>query len=160
MTSGITWLRTRQRALVKAALSLFAFAWLQAAIVPCTMAYAAEASGPAAQAAHAGAHTGHAAHAGHAGHEAPATEHAHCQYCPPAPDDDAGAGCDHESECAFPHDPQIDARALNPLYGSLPCTFMVSAPRLDTPSLLIAVSDTPWDVPRRPLAISYCRFIE
>lgn len=147
MTSGITWFRTRQRALVKAALSLFAFAWLQAAIVPCTMAYAADASAPVA-------------HAGHAGHDAPAPGHAHCQYCPPAQDDGASAGCDHENECVFPHDPQIDARALNPLYGSLPCAFMVSAPRLDTPSLLIVASDTPWDVPRRPLAISYCRLIE
>jgi len=37
---------------------------------------------------------------------------------------------------------------------------MVLTPRLDTPSLLVAASDAPPDVPRRPLAISYCRFIE
>ena len=160
MTSGIAWFRTRQRALVKAALSLFALAWLQAAILPCTMAYAAEASPPIVQHAHAGEHADHAAHAGHSGHEAPAPEQVHCQYCPPAQDAGAGAGCDHESRCAFPHDPQIDARALNPLYGSLPCTFIFPAPSLDTPSLLISASDAPWDVPRRPLAISYCRFIE
>jgi hypothetical protein len=153
MSSGINWFRTRQRALVKAALSLFAFAWLQAAIVPCTMLYAAEVSAPMVQ-QH--AHTGE--HAAHVGDVAP--EQVHCQYCPPARDDDSSAGCDHESRCAFPHDPQIDARALSPLYVSLPCTFIVPAPALDTTSVLIAAGDVPRDVPRLPLAISYCRFIE
>ena len=134
MTSGITWIRKRQRTLVKTALSLFAFAWLQTAIVPCAMAHAADVPAPAAQ-------------------------QEHCQYCPPA-QEGAGVPCDHGSMCAFPHDPQIDARALSPLYVSLPCTFIVPAPALDTPSVLIAAGDVPRDVPRLPLAISYCRFIE
>ena len=153
MSSGINWVRKRQGTLVKAALILFAFAWLQVAILPCTMAYAGQVSAHAHQGEHAG-------HSGHAGHDAPAPEQAHCQYCPPAQEGGDGSGCDHEAGCAFPHSPQIDARALNPLYGSMPCTFMVLTPRLDTPSLLVAASDAPPDVPRRPLAISYCRFIE
>lgn len=160
MTSGITWIRKKQRELARAALALFALAWLQAAIVPCTMAYAVDVAGPAALQSHAGAHGDHhESHDGHAGDDAPGTQTAHCPYCPPA-QDRPGVDCDHDAECAFPHDPQIDARTLIAFYGPPPCQVLDVGSRVDAPALRIFASDAPADAARRPLAIRYCRFIE
>jgi hypothetical protein len=155
LTSGIAWIRRRQRALARAVLAVFALAWLQAAVVPCAMAFAAQAAAPVAQPVHEG---GHAGHAGHAGQESPAPP-AHCPYCPPTHGDSPEDGA-HEAGCAFPHDPRIDARSPSPTFGPPPCAAFGVVAGLVEPSFRIAVSDVPSDVPRRPLAISYCRFIE
>lgn len=160
MTSGITWIRNKQRALARSALALFALAWLQAAVVPCTMAYAVDEAAPAAQQSQAGAVDGHhEGHDGHAGHDSPQPQTAHCAYCPPT-QDGSGVDCDHEAECAFPHDPRIDARTLTAFFGPPPSQFLDLESRLDAHVLLISASDVPRDVPCRPLAIRYCRFIE
>jgi len=160
MISGIKWIRGRQRTLARVALALFALAWLQAAVVPCSMAFAVEPSTAAATQSHDGSHAAHASgHDGHAGHDPAAPQVSHCPYCPPAPDGQ-GADCDHESECAFPHDPQIDARTLTALFGPPPSQFLGLGSRLESPALRTSASDVQRDVPRRPLAISYCRFIE
>lgn len=157
MISGIKWIRSRQRALARAALALFALAWLQAAIVPCSMAFATDHSMSTALQLHDRAHDGHGlGHEGHASGEPPVP---HCPYCPPTQDGPV-ADCDHEADCAFPHDPRIDARTLTTLFGPPPCQFLDLGSRLDAGVLGIAASDVPRDVPRRPLAIRYCRFIE
>jgi hypothetical protein len=110
--------------------------------------------------AHDGVHAGHeSGDDGHAGHGPQESRAAHCPYCPPAPDG-AGADCDHGADCSFPHDPRIDARSLSAILGPPPGQFLDLGSRLDAPVLRIAASDVPRDVPRRPLAISYCRFIE
>lgn len=160
MTPAIPWIRKRQRALARAALALFTLAWLQAAVVPCTMAFATEHATPAVQLSHGGAHEGHAAgHAGHAGHESPAPQTGHCPYCPPAQDGSV-VDCDHEAECTFPHDPRMDARALTAIFGPPPSHYLELGSGLAPPVLRISASDSPSDVPRRSFAISYCRFIE
>ena len=160
MNSGIQWFRRRQRALARAALALFALAWLQAAVVPCAMAHDMDRTAPATPQLHHGGHAGHGSgHDGHAGHGAPEPGGSHCPYCPPSADA-AGADCDHASDCAFPHDPRIDARTLIASFGPPPSPFVELASRLDVPAPGIAAGDSSPDVPRRPLAISYCRFIE
>lgn len=160
MNSGIQWIRRRQRVVARAALALFALAWLQAAVVPCGMAYDMGHAAPVAPQLLDGAHDGHdPGHGGHAGHDTPGPQVSHCPYCPPAPAA-AGADCDHDSDCAFPHDPRIDARTPIAALGPPPSQFLDLGSRLDAPVLRISASDVPPDVPRRPLAISYCRFIE
>lgn len=158
--SGIHWFRRRQRTLARAALALFALAWLQAAAVPCAMAHDMGGSAPAVPQLHDGGHAGHGpGHDGHAGHGTPQSQGPHCPYCPPSADAD-GAACDHASNCAFPHDPRIDARTLNALLGPPPIPLVALEARLEVPALRSAAGDPARDVPRRPLAISFCRFIE
>lgn len=160
MISGIKWIRSRQRALARAALALFALAWLQAAVVPCNMAFAMDHATAAAPHSHDASHASDdSGHDGHSGHESNAAQGSHCPYCPPAPDGQV-ADCDHESECAFPHDPRIDARAPAAFFGPPPSQFLDLGSTLDAPVLRISASDVSRDVPRRPLAIRYCRFIE
>jgi hypothetical protein len=114
------------------------------------MAFAMSHTTPAMQHSHDGAH---------AGHESSAPQTAHCPYCPPA-EDGSGVDCAHEAECAFPHDPQIDARALTALFGPPPGQVLDLGSKLAAPVLRISASDAPGEVPRRPFAIRYCRFIE
>lgn len=160
MISGIQWIRSRQRAIARAVLALFALAWLQAAIVPCGMALAADRAPADALHSHGAAHADHEpGHDGHAGHGSQPSPVSHCPYCPPATDGLA-ADCDHAAECAFPHDPRIDARTLTAFFGPPPSQLLDLGSRLDAPVLRISASDAPREVPRRPLAISYCRFIE
>ena len=160
MNSGIQWFRRRQRTLARAALALFALAWLQAAVVPCAMAHDMDRTAPAAPQLHDGGHAGHGSgHDGHAGHGTPESPGSHCPYCPPSADAD-GADCDHASDCAFPHDPRIDARTLTACFGPPPSPFVELGSRLEVPALRSAAGDSSPAVPRRPLAISYCRFIE
>lgn len=156
MNCGINWLRARRRGLARAALALFALAWLQTAVVPCAMAYAVERESPVSEPSHP---CGHGGEAGHAGHDSPARPQAHCPYCPPA-HDDTGIDREHDAECAFPHDPTIDARMLSPPCGPPACLVQTVDFGRDAPALRIAAGDPPGDVPRRPLSVSYCRFIE
>lgn len=139
-------------------MTLFCATWLQAAVAPCVMAHAPVAA-PASAGAHAshGEH-GHADHDGHAGHDAPAQHHAAdpCLYCPP---DHHGSGTCDTRDCAYPHDPQVDARAAGALFAALPASFVVPAPAAP----LIAdraEPGTPAVVPKVRLSVSYCRFIE
>ena len=173
---GLRPIRRRQRSLTKGVLALFCVAWLQAAILPCTMAHPSDAA-PATTASetakqHEGhdGHAVHAAHEGHEGHGAPAgSDHAGsaagsgtiapahlCPYCPPG--DSFAADCDGHG-CAFPHDPQVDGRSVGAIFAALPVSFAAAAPGARVVALR-AGAVTPEIVPRVSLSVSYCRFIE
>lgn len=132
VTFGLHWVRQRQRALTRGVLALFVLAWLQAAALPCVMAHAGAASPPAA------AHD--------------------CVYCPPA--NDAPGDCTDHGSCAYPHEPQVDARAAA-------AVFLALAPSVAAPEMVYVVRESaPPDrglnepIPRVPIPVSYCRFIE
>jgi hypothetical protein len=112
-------------------LALFCLAWLQVAVVPCAMADVGTVSAPAA------------------GH--------HCPYCPPG--DSSPPASSHGSACAYPHAPQVDARQLA-LFVAIPVS--ISEPVLVAAGHELAASAAtlPEPVPRVPIALSYCRFLE
>jgi hypothetical protein len=160
VTSGLQWFRRRQRTLARAVLPLVALAWLQVAAVPCLAAH--QSAGLVAASPHeapdAPASHGHLAHEG--GYQpTSATSHPPCLYCPPDHAAHAAAGEDG-GRCAFPHDPQVDARvALLALAPPLAFTSFAFPPEpAQTGSHFAA--DRPEPVPRCPLTVSYCRFIE
>jgi len=155
---GLGCIRRRQRSLTRAVLALFFAAWLQAAIVPCVMAHADDS--PART--EAPAVLQHDSHAGH-DHAAMLAEQAAdgsshpCLYCPP---DVAGAdSCEGHGGCAYPHEPQVDARAAGAIFAAVPVSFVVPSPGA------LVVADraepaVPDFIPRVSFAVSYCRFIE
>jgi hypothetical protein len=167
---GLRPIRRRQRSLTKGVLALFCAAWLQAAILPCTMAHTSDAAPATTAAGAAQQHDGHDGHAGHEGHGAPAVsdhagsaadsgtiEPAHpCPYCPPG--DSLAADCDGHG-CAFPHDPQVDGRSVGAIFAAMPVSFAAAAPGARVVALH-AGAVTPEIVPRVSLSVSYCRFIE
>lgn len=132
MKFGLDWVRQRQRVLTKGVLALFCLAWLQVAAIPCVMA-SAGAAGPA-----------------QTSHE--------CPYCPPA--DAPTAGCDGHGACAYPHGPQVDARATAPLFLALPATLVLPSFDAVNGGVELPVGAMPEPVPRVPIPISFCRFIE
>jgi hypothetical protein len=136
---GLRWIRRRQHSLTRVVLALFCAAWLQAAIVPCVMAHADHQHGATAPEQHAGS----AAHP--------------CLYCPPA---QSGApSCEGHGGCAYPHDPQVDARAAGVLWVAVPASFVTPSPATLVHAIRAdaAVADV---VPTVSLSVSYCRFIE
>jgi hypothetical protein len=126
------WVRQRQRVLTRGVLALFCLAWLQVAAVPCVMA-SAGAAGPAQP-----------------GHE--------CPYCPP--DDTSPSDCGGHAACAYPHGPQVDARATTPLFLALPATLVLPPFDAAQGGVVVALAELPEPVPRVPIPISFCRFIE
>jgi hypothetical protein len=152
---GLQWFRRRQRSLARGVLALFCAAWLQAAVVPCVMAHAAAQATPPAP------HHDHASMTDHDHHDM-ATAHAAggdvtpCIYCPPS--DSEHGSCDGH-DCAFPHDPQVDARAGGVLASALPASFVLPAPVAGTVTRRCGPA-VPEAIPRVALSISYCRFIE
>jgi hypothetical protein len=151
-------LRRRERRLALGVLPLFCLVWLQLAAAPCAAFHDTP-----TQAHQHGASAGDAGAGGH-GHE-PAGDPAApqgsgdappCAWCPPQ---DGTDHCADGSRCAFPHEPQVDARVP-----------MVFLPAPDAPThpvtadapveLLRATEERPGPIPRRSLAIHYCRFIE
>ena len=163
--SGLQWIRRRQRKLARAVLPLVALAWLQVAAIPCVAAHEigrARGSVPARgrRSARLPTTTPPTTVTGHGGHEAAdASSHGPCLYCPP---DHAGHGTSGEEggRCAFPHDPQVDARVAS-LALAPPLAF-VSFAYLSEPAQTgtCLAADRPEPVPRRSLVVSYCRFIE
>jgi hypothetical protein len=129
---GLMWVRQRQRVLTRGVLVLFCLAWLQVAAIPCVMASAG------------------AADLAPAGHE--------CPYCPPA--DTSPAGCEGHGACAYPHEPQVDARAAAPLFLVLPATLVLPSFDAVNGGVVVTVAALPEPVPRVPITISLCRFIE
>ena len=138
---GLHWVRRHQRFLTRGMLALFCAAWLQAAIVPCVMA-----------------HGGHDHPAMAAGQEAGGTSHP-CPYCPPQDSDAGSTSCDGHGGCAYPHDPQVDARAAGTLFTALPVAFVAPSPGA---LVLSSCADpvVPATITRISLSVSYCRFIE
>lgn len=132
MDLALHWVRRRQHALARVVLAIFCLAWLQAAMVPCAMASAGPATMPG-------------------GGE-------HCAYCPP--EMNAASGVDHGGSCAYPHEPQVDARASAALFIAVPIA-----------SFAVVLDDPPRDlrgrpslvqdpVPRVPIQLSFCRYLE
>ncbi|MCJ7452102.1 MAG: hypothetical protein MUO39_06440, partial [Steroidobacteraceae bacterium] len=129
---ALHWVRRRQRALARGVLALFCLAWLQAAVVPCAMANAGSATMPG-------------------GGE-------HCVYCPPSAS--TASAADHGGTCTYPHEPQVDARASAALFMAIPVASF--AVMLDVaPRDILARSSIPQDpVPRVPIQLSFCRYLE
>jgi hypothetical protein len=175
LDSGVQWIRRRQHRLARAVLGLFFAAWLQAAVMPCVMASVPEdvralraAGSMDASAGTAGQdmHDGCGGSAAGAGEETvavtggdPADADVHCPYCPPGEQPSDHGSCDTRAACAYPHDPQVDARSAIASLPALPVAYL-------TPSLvpvLIARDagrDAPEVVPRVRLPVSFCRLIE
>jgi hypothetical protein len=143
VSSGLTWMRHRQRRLGRALLAAFGLVWLQLAAVPCFAAHDADPGQP-------GVHD-------------PQSD-AGCPYCPAKADlpgpSHCGDGGDNGGDCAFPHDPQVDVRGASslppPLAGgwSFPLLAAQAAVRVES------AGDRPESIPRRSLSVRYCRFIE
>lgn len=158
MDFGLAWFRRRQRALSRAVLTLFCAAWLQAAIVPCTMAHAEIAPQPDA----APAHQGHDAHGGHdhatmlAEQGGTGADHP-CLYCPPGGSGDDS--CEGHGGCAYPHDPQVDARGAGAIFSAVPVSFFAPSPGVER-VVQRAESSAADQVPRVRISLSYCRFLE
>ncbi len=150
---GLAWVRRRQRSLARGVLALFCAAWLQAAIVPCVMAHDGDV---AVQAAATDDHHQHAAHDGQANDDGVAGHP--CLYCPPDADHGSAGGCDGR-DCAYPHEPQVDARAVGVIFMALPVAFVLPAPAA-TIATDCSASSVPEAIPRVSLSVSYCRFIE
>jgi hypothetical protein len=157
---GLHWIRRRQRSLARGVLALVCAAWLQAAIVPCVMAHESAFAAPQAGIT---SHHQHDAHAGHhdgtmvAAQDAGATA-SPCLYCPPS--GSGSTSCDGHGGCAYPHDPQVDARAAGALFAALPAaTFVVHAP-LERAVAYRASPALLEDIPRVRLSVCYCRFLE
>jgi hypothetical protein len=139
-------------------LALFCAAWLQAAIVPCVMAHGEAAPQPD----EAPVHQGHDGHDGHdhaamlAQQDGGGASHP-CLYCPPGESD--GDSCDGHGGCAYPHDPTVDARGAGAIFAAMPASYFAPLPGV-TRVVQRAESNVPADVPRVPISVSYCRFIE
>lgn len=161
MHFGLEWIRRRQRTLARVALGLFCAAWLQAAIVPCVMAHGAAPASPS-EPLYTDVHQHHdGARAGH-DHDAPPVDHAAgashpCLYCPP--DAAASGDCGSHGGCAYPHDPQVDARAAGAILLAIPVASAPVAPAA-TPVSHRTNLAVPQAVPKVSLAVSYCRFLE
>jgi hypothetical protein len=73
---------------------------------------------------------------------------------------DVPGDCGDHGSCAFPHEPQVDARAAAAMFVALaPC---VTAPVILSASREAAAPDRTLNepIPRVPIPVSYCRFIE
>lgn len=169
-------IRRNERRLARGVLALFGLVWLQIAAVPCGAMHATPTAGHRHEApgVHGPARAGqgdetHATQASHGAgehshHAAPdspavdaATGDAPCPWCPPA-DDDAGCA-DDGSRCAFPHAPQVDARLPGLFLPPPEAPAYPARPELAT-CVLRSGDERPEPVPRYPLTIGYCRFIE
>ena len=160
MSPGLHWMRHRQRRLARALLPLFGLVWLQLAAIPCVGAHQAAAS-IAAEASVVDHAAGHHAAADSPAHlTADDATHAHCPYCPPSGGAAAAEHCDDGGQCAYPHEPGVDARfasmALLPTSAATPLAGLLDAPC----SLASMHADRQDPLPRRSLSVSYCRFIE
>jgi hypothetical protein len=113
-------------------LALFVLAWLQAAAMPCVMAHAGspDAAPP--------------------GHD--------CPYCPPA--EGAQHGCDDQGTCAYPHEPQVDARVAAGMFLALPVSFVMPFVDSAAPNLALPDAARTEPIPRVPISVSYCRYLE
>jgi hypothetical protein len=136
----------------------FIAAWLQAAIVPCVMAHALDARvEAAATAVHHHQPGGQDHQAAGAAHHGGGTDHP-CIYCPPDADHDSAGGCDGR-DCSYPHEPQVDARAVGVIFTALPVAFVLPAQAASN-ATDCSVAAAPEAIPRVSLSISYCRLLE
>jgi hypothetical protein len=132
---GLDWIRRRQRTLAKCVLALFCLVWLQAALLPCAMAFAADGMATAAE--------------------------EHCVYCPPGQDHAGHDDAAPTAHCLYPDGPQADTRPLAagfmvpPLAASVVFKIAVAA---DPPAAYESALAPA--VPRPPYAVTYCRYLK
>jgi len=132
---GIDWIRRRQRTLTQGVLALFCAVWLQAALVPCAMAFMPD-----------GAMAG--------GEE-------HCVYCPPERGQSADPAADTGVDCLYPDGPQVDTRPLLAFPAApLVAAVFVLAPMSRAPAGPVPRTVATVVLPRPALAVSYCRFLK
>jgi hypothetical protein len=132
---GLDWIRRRQRALAKGVLALFCLVWLQAALLPCAMAFSADGMA--------------------------ASPEEHCVYCPPGVDHTGHDEPAPTTHCLYPDTAQADSRPLTagfvlpPLAASFVFKIAVAAdPPAAYESALVPT------VPRPPYSITYCRYLK
>ena len=163
--SGLRWIRRRQRTVARAVLPLVALAWLQVAAIPCVAAHQSAGLVAAVTQESGDAHAGHdhAAHdpAVHDGAQdgAATSSHGSCIYCPPHHAGHEGVG-EAGGRCAFPHDPQVDARIAGLAIAPPVALSAFARPPEPAQAARRLSADRPEPVPRCPLTVSYCRFIE
>lgn len=80
----------------------------------------------------------------------------HCPYCPT---DAGGTPADHASGCAYPHEPQADARAAA-MFATVFAPTEVLAPAGVVPVLLSVDEPPAAEPPRLPVPLQYCRYLE
>jgi len=133
--SGLPLIRRQQRALAKWVLALFCLVWVQAALLPCAMAIVPDGMAGAPE--------------------------EHCAYCPPTVPADTHGESGVVPACAYPDQPQADARAgvAAPLALALPVVAYV----LDVDAGDVAPRPDDARLPGRTgpaLTVSYCRFLK
>jgi hypothetical protein len=126
------WVRRRQSALAKGVLALFCLAWLQTAVLPCAMADTGAATMPASG--------------------------QHCPYCPQ--DGSASPATNHLGACSYPHQPQVDARTAGGLFIAIPVSSLPPLPDGAGRDLHAPAVSLPDPIPRIPIPLSFCRFLE
>jgi len=93
-------------------------------------------------------------------HDGPtASTHGPCIYCPPHHAGHEGAD-EAGGRCAFPHDPQVDARVAALAIAPPVALTSFALPPEPAQTALRLTADRPEPVPRCPLTVSYCRFNE
>lgn len=80
----------------------------------------------------------------------------HCPYCPT---ETGGTPVDHASGCAYPHEPQADARAAT-MFATVLAPTEVLAPAGVVPVLLGVDEPPAAEPPRLPVPLQYCRYLE
>jgi hypothetical protein len=132
---GLHAIRRHQRTHAKWVLALFCLVWIQAALLPCAMAIVPDGMAGAAE--------------------------EHCGYCPPAAAADTHVAVGAAATCAYPDQPQADARAntAGPLLLAMPVAAYVLEP-VAAPRLPAFDSARPPDRTGPTLVVSYCRFLK
>ncbi|HET7204131.1 MAG TPA: hypothetical protein VFI92_12270 [Steroidobacteraceae bacterium] len=132
---GLHLIRRQQRTLAKWVMALFCLVWVQAALLPCAMAIAPNGMAGAAE--------------------------EHCAYCPPTDPADTHSATGATAACAYPDQPQADARAnaVTALVLALPVVAYLLAPGAGHPAASTDDARPP-DRAGPPIAISYCRFLK
>jgi hypothetical protein len=133
--SGLHAIRRHQRTHTKWVLALFCLVWIQAALLPCAMAIVPDGMARVAE--------------------------EHCGYCPPAAAEHTQVDADAAATCAYPDQPQADARAstASPLLMAMPLFAYVLEP-VAAQRLPVFDSSRPPDRSGPTLAVSYCRFLK
>lgn len=135
--SGLHLIRRQQRTLAKWVLALFCVVWLQAALLPCAMAVVPEGMSGAPE--------------------------EHCAYCPPTAPVHAHADATGAAPtCAYPDQPQADARANAgaPLLLALPVVAYVLDADASAYSAPLPDGTRSSDRTGPTIAVSYCRFLK
>jgi len=139
---SLHWFRRKQRAIARFALAAFCLTWLQVAALPCVMAM-------------------DPADGGQMPADMVMAPGEHCIYCPPESTGSDAPGTTRDL-CAFPHDPQVDSRIAfaSAVLAPPPVVVLMLAEDRTLAIVELERGDTASPLPRTPVAISFCRFLE